>query len=517
MVDPTLSTTSSTLTTSITSHTSAFASASSNIRLSLQQLQNSHVEIPPATLFVKVSRATHLYRNFASPRLVLNPYVQIAYGKNSSRSVTHLRVPASSSSSSSSSEGTACDFEFGVSFPFDPEKDVETSKEGGLRIEIWNQHYGKKDEVLGHCLLPSKDLVRYRTRQNALRRTVPLIHKGRLTGRNKDGGYVALEVHWEHPSVFVANIATAAADEERNESVEILLQSLRNLMAPPSSSSSSSPPVVDLPLPTLHCVTNFNRLSGVVQTLVDNGTLRKYAPFRTYNLRLWNVPLVFGNYTKGWNREYKAARQIYGPSQAAAMMRSALRLQNYMAYSNDYLNSDHEVHQILGMSSFFDMLMECHTSDRRRGIPAVVHGAEETNAITTLSDSATFSSSTPRYTYVILPDSHIHFSITSKRLATDFLSKHALHAGAAEEVVFAGEFFFDRSRAAASAGAGGADDGHRCALVMDNNSGTFAPPKDKLGLLKLLMQMNLGTEWEVLALDREDPLLEELKVKNGVE
>jgi len=429
-----------------------------------------------------------------------------------------LRVPASSSSSSSSSsEGSACDFEFSVSFPFDPEKDIETSKGGGLRIEIWNQHYGKKDEVLGYCLLPPKDLVRYHTRQNALRQTVPLIHKGRLTGRNKDGGFAALEVHWEHPSVFVTNITTA--DEERNESMEILLQSLRNLMAPPSS------PVVDLPLPTLYCVTNFNRLSGVVQTLVDNGTLRKYAPFRTYNLRLWNVQLVFGNYTKGWNRDYKAARQIYGPSQSAAMMRSALRLQNYMAYSNDYLNSDHEVHQILGMSSFFDMLMECHSSDRRREtratmaaeditgkVPALVHGAEENTAITTPSNSTTSSSSTPRYTYVILPDSHIHFSITSQRLATDFLSKHALHAGAAEEVVFAGEFFFDRSRAA-----GGADDGHRCALVMDNNSGTFAPPKDKLGMLKLLMQMNLGTEWQVLALDREDPLLEELKVKNGVE
>ncbi|KAL7467198.1 hypothetical protein ACHAXS_007505 [Conticribra weissflogii] len=348
------STTSNTSNATSSSSSSSSSSSTSTIRLSRQLLQNSHVDIPPATLFVKVSRATHLYRNVASPRLALNPYMKITYGKNSSRSVTHLRARAAKKD-----EGICCDFEFCVSFPFDPERDPLSSS--SLLIEVWDQHYGKKDEVLGYCILPSKDLVEYHTQTSSLRRNVPLVHKGRLTGLKTDGGFLELEVHWEHHSVFITSTSTCTSndhhhdDEHPNQSMEIVLQSLRNLTHPPQ--------IVDLPLPTLCCVTNFNRLSGVVQTLVDNGTIRKYAPFRTYNMRLWHVPLVFGSYAKGWNRDYKAARQIYGPTQSAAMMRSALRLQNYMAYSNDYLNSDHEVHQISGMRSLFDMLAKCHASD----------------------------------------------------------------------------------------------------------------------------------------------------------
>ena len=85
-------------------------------------------------------------------------------------------------------------------------------------------------------------------------------------------------------------------------------------------------------------------------------------------------------------------------------------------------------------------------------------------------------------------DSHMHFSITSKKIATDFLTNHAwqLEMG-------------------------------KVALVIDNNSGTFGPPKDKLDTLKLLMQLNFGTDIPTLALDREDPLLGELSEANGVE
>mmetsp|Transcript_14516 Transcript_14516/g.26317 ORF Transcript_14516/g.26317 Transcript_14516/m.26317 type:complete len:144 (+) Transcript_14516:155-586(+) len=98
----------------------------------------------------------------------------------------------------------------------------------------------------------------------------------------------------------------------------------------------------------------------------------------------------------------------------------------------------------------------------------------------------------------------------AKKTATDFLSKHALHAGAATEVVYSGEFFFDQcSRRATETG--------KTALVIDNNSGTFGPPKEKLDLLKLLMQLNFGTDMPILALDREDPLLRELSDANGVE
>ena len=53
--------------------------------------------------------------------------------------------------------------------------------------------------------------------------------------------------------------------------------------------------------------------------------------------------------------------------------------------------------------------------------------------------------------------------------------------------------------------------------MIDNNAGTFGPPKGTLDLLKLLMQLNFGADMPILALDREDPLLRELSDSNGVE
>lgn len=247
----------------------------------------------------------------------------------------------------------------------------------------------------------------------------------------------------------------------------------------------------DVPLPLNYCVTNFNPLSGVAQAIVDKGRLSEWKPFRTFNVRLWHLDVAFGGYTKGWNRDYEAAQKIYGRGPSSKLVRAGLRTQNFMAYSNDYVNNFSKVYKVLGMASLSEMLRQYSDIDQSK--KTVPEGP-----------------STTRYTYVIMPDSHLHFSVTSKQLATDFLSKHALHAGAATEVVYAGEFFFDRfSKRAEETG--------KVALVIDNNSGTFAPPKERLDSLKLLMQLNFGTDMPIFALDRESSLLKELFDANGVE
>lgn len=115
-----------------------------------------------------------------------------------------------------------------------------------------------------------------------------------------------------------------------------------------------------------------------------------------------------------------------------------------------------------------------------------------------------------RFTYVILKNSYMHFSVTSKKTGQDFLSKHALHNNAGTEVCYAGEFFIDRrSERALSSG--------QPAWIIDNNSGTFSPAKEKLHLLKALLEFNFGNDCPIYALDRSDPALKEYFDVNQVE
>lgn len=404
---------------------------------------------PAGVLIVRVKSGSNLYKT--DHRHEIDPYVDVSLGADSGRSIALLRG------------GSDCAFNFTVSFPYRLDNDDQ------LVITVWDQDLGTKDDEVGTCSIPAKSFQECESKARVLTEKVNLLHTSRLSGRQKPGGSLDIEVYWEKSSVF-------------HESTD---DQLKSTFKSPAFDTG----VRSVPIPLNYCVTNFNKLSGVAQTIMENRKLSKYTPYRTYRLRLWYVPFIFQGYTKGWNRDYKAAQQIYGNRLGSKTMRATLRIQNFMAYSNDYVNNHCQVHEISQMEGFHKMLQVYDSPSR-------------------ISTSKTISS--PRYTYVIMPDSHMHFSITSKKIATDLLSKHALHAGAATEVVYSGEFFFDRySDRAKETG--------KTAFVIDNNSGTFGPPKEKLDLLKLLVQLNFGAEMPILALDREDPLLKELIEANGVE
>ncbi|EFN59404.1 hypothetical protein CHLNCDRAFT_137906 [Chlorella variabilis] len=101
------------------------------------------------------------------------------------------------------------------------------------------------------------------------------------------------------------------------------------------------------------------------------------------------------------------------------------------------------------------------------------------------------------YTYSLMPDS-LRCSETGAGFFVDFSSKHAMHANAAEEVLYAGEFCIVPDAAA--------EGGHR--LVVDNNSGTFAPKAEHLPLMQHLFEANFpGMSVETVAAG--DPRLEE--------
>jgi hypothetical protein len=104
----------------------------------------------------------------------------------------------------------------------------------------------------------------------------------------------------------------------------------------------------------------------------------------------------------------------------------------------------------------------------------------------------------------------MQFSITSKKTGQDFLSKHTLHKNAGTEVCIADEFFIDRrSERALTSGTP--------AWIIDHNSRTFSPAKEKLHLLRALLEFNFGSECPIFAFDRNDPSLKEYFDVNEVE
>lgn len=65
----------------------------------------------------------------------------------------------------------------------------------------------------------------------------------------------------------------------------------QNLLGTPALAEDQGGPV-GVSLPLNFCVANFNKLSGVAQTLIDKGKLSEYTPFRTFRW-MFSVDAVF--------------------------------------------------------------------------------------------------------------------------------------------------------------------------------------------------------------------------------
>jgi len=115
--------------------------------------------------------------------------------------------------------------------------------------------------------------------------------------------------------------------------------------------------------------------------------------------------------------------------------------------------------------------------------------------LTLLRNGKNRNGQTQFFTYVIVKDTW-RFSETGVSRMKDFSSKHATHSGCAESVDYAGEFHFQPCD----------DRPNSYKLIIDNNSGTYAPSSEMLVPLRKLMQRNFPG-LEVEALDFKDPTL----------
>lgn len=178
-----------------------------------------------------------------------------------------------------------------------------------------------------------------------------------------------------------------------------------------------------------------------------------------YHIQLHNIPLFLAkNYE--WNKDYPTIQRIFSSDYPESfVLRQAIMTQHAVIYTHGPNKSKYGA--ISAPADFFELIHH----GRRQGNPVL-------------------------FTYVITQNGW-YFSETGATFFKDMLSKHMLHSGAAFSVLYAGEFRVDDHLFGEPK------------LVIDNDSGTYAPPKEDLPRLVALMENNFPG-MAVEAVDREN-------------
>ncbi|RLN72460.1 hypothetical protein BBJ28_00019726 [Nothophytophthora sp. Chile5] len=179
-----------------------------------------------------------------------------------------------------------------------------------------------------------------------------------------------------------------------------------------------------------------------------------------YHVQLQNISQFLPT-DHEWNKNYPTIQRIFSPDYPGSpVLRKAIMGQHVLVYM-------HNLSTVYGtMASPADFFKLVH--DGRRQNKQVL------------------------FTYVITKTGW-YFSETGAAFFKDMLSKHMLHCGAAFSVLYAGEFRIET------------DLFGEPKLIIDNDSGTYAPPKEDLPQLKALFEDNFpGISIEALDRDNEE-------------
>lgn len=162
-------------------------------------------------------------------------------------------------------------------------------------------------------------------------------------------------------------------------------------------------------------------------------------------------------------------------------------------------------------------------SDSEKGSPSDYLASEsierECDLARQFLEMACYGKAGRLFTYVITLDSELRFTETGEEFSIDFLSKHSMHADAAKEITFSGEFFIRRlSRNTNEDYVNDNEDVQSTdpkdyELVIDNSSGTYRPKGNLLPDLKewLSRGVNLGALGKITAIDGINESLKDWK------
>ncbi|KAF8877745.1 hypothetical protein CPB84DRAFT_1838575 [Gymnopilus junonius] len=223
--------------------------------------------------------------------------------------------------------------------------------------------------------------------------------------------------------------------------------------------------------------------SPTVGALTNLNDARLYSTWKMY---LRGIPLFFGDTYQHWNRKYPAAQKIFqGPASIA--VRSGIQAGHRMLYARTATNG-------------FGILED------KASTLQLLHGGSSSSVNTPNAPGSEFAHRVKPavYTYIISSDDDsFRFSETGAAFFVDFASKHALHSNCAETVRYSGEFHPRPKGGWETFSDTTTDDEADWELVIDNNSGTYAPDKAMLPALKGLLEYNFPG-FGIFALDRED-------------
>lgn len=194
--------------------------------------------------------------------------------------------------------------------------------------------------------------------------------------------------------------------------------------------------------------------------------------YSTWKIQMRRISAFFPSYERQyWNRNYSKARAIFGHCPLSLGSQLTIKFGHKVLYGQTLKNNP--VGQLTNAQDLWKMVFMDRITRRIR--PCV-------------------------YTYVV-DDRAWRFSETGHQFFKDFASKHALLANVSESVRYAGEFHprpkFGWNRW---------DD--EWEIVLDNNSGTYAPSRDLLKNLKDLFLFNFPG-LNVVTYDHKDPQLKE--------
>jgi len=211
-------------------------------------------------------------------------------------------------------------------------------------------------------------------------------------------------------------------------------------------------------------IIHWNKTVGIGAGFSEKGSTASLKGFPTYEITLYYVNSIFHGKVQPWNTSYAQAIKIFGPGVTAKVARATIRKQHDWLYRN--IGRTNETGTITNGNDLLGLL-----SNGRLANGFILF-----------------------YTYVVV-DGIWRFSQTGKSKMKDFMSKHAAHAACSREVTYSGEFHIQQSPHTG---------GYK--LILDNNSGTYAPDKNDLPRLVQLFQANFPG-LEVEALNYSDPTL----------
>ncbi|PPR07071.1 hypothetical protein CVT24_010972 [Panaeolus cyanescens] len=220
--------------------------------------------------------------------------------------------------------------------------------------------------------------------------------------------------------------------------------------------------------------------SPTVGLLTNLDEARLYSTWKMY---IAGVPVFFGDVHQPWNKNYKAAQNIFqGPTSIA--VRAGIQAGHRMLYARTVTN---------GFGVISDAASIQHILHGGQSRPGQAPNAQYAHRVKPAV-----------YTYIISSeDDSFRFSETGAAFFVDFASKHALHANCNETVRYSGEFHPRPEGGWENFSDDIADEDINWELVIDNNSGTYAPDKNMLPALQELLEYNFPG-FKIFALHHED-------------